>query len=658
MAKSKKKTPAKKTRQTLNAIEDYISRIRYHRFIDPLDTLVKAGTRFFFDGSILRSHAIAYALVLSIIPLLTVVVRFAAIDNEEIRAQISRLLSLYGITESQALLEVLDSILSRANTIAGIGLVFMIYSATNLLRHLEDTANNIFKAPARPYFFRLTIFVASLILIPAVTILYSGLLRPTLALLKPEAYTAFSIEAPTALRSDGLIRISKDNTIDIKKKIDFFAPNRDWIISNQKGLLLNTDKSGVILPADARPGKKTLNNLKFFSSAGSLMSAITEDGLLVYSLDNGQTWDFRTIWSTDGLSVRKPIVEDLSVFSDRIVILLTNRDESSLISYYPDSGGIYKPVHHRFNDTYRSLNLVPTGYVNPDDPYEIRDLALMIGGNGGYRISYDRGYSAGQHIPVAGKDITGPIEHISRLLNGDLVFLDRSGTVMIRTTESTVPVYPSLRLNQKPSVNGMHISATGFGMIYGRSGFLRVTLDGGKNWHKTNIDEGSIDFLAHYADDKTVYLAGTDEFLSSYRFDGIDEKADNGYGVAKFEEIYQYKADPWLGIFYNLLFIGNIYILFLAFLAFIYRSLPNKAVSFKAAMSGAVVSSLGLSIFAWIFRTLVASFSNVGYIYGVWVAIPLGMLIILATVQIVLFGFQVAAIVDEKRRKTENLSSQ
>lgn len=654
--KNKKKSPKKR----LVKIESAVSKIPYERLISPLDTFIKAARRFLTDGSMIRANAIAYALVLSIIPILTVIVRFAAIDNEEIHSQISRLLSVYGIHETAAIIEVLDSILSRANTIAGIGLVFMIYSATNLLKHLEDTANFIFKAPERPYFFRITIFVASLVLIPAVVVLYSGLIRPTLSLLKPEAYTAFSTEAPIALKSDGFIRMSDNTEFSIQDRIDFFATRRIWVISNQDGLIVDPGSDQVALPVDSRPEKKTLRNLKYFSSSGNLFAAITEDGLLIYSLNSGTTWDFRSIWTTDGISVRKPIVEDLVVFPDRIIFLLTGRSTTYMISWNPHSNGVFEPVYHNLAGIYKSLSIVPTGYKNENDMREIIDLSLVIGGNAGYRISYDRGFSITRHQKLGNQQDTNDyVERLCKTFDGKLAILTQSGTLRIQLPDAPSDVFPSLRVNKKPVILDMYISPEGTGIMYGERGFLRFTQDGGLTWHKTSIDFKDTDIYSHYAGENGDYrFAGSEEFLANYRFDSIDYSKDHGHGIAVFKKTYSDRANPWLGLFYNLLFIGNIYVLFFAILAFTYRSLPNTDVSWNAATSGAIVSSLGLSIFAWIFRTTVASFSNAGYIYGVWVAIPLGMLILLATVQIVLFGFQITAIVDQKRKRaSKKLSS-
>lgn len=77
-------------------------------------------------------------------------------------------------------------------------------------------------------------------------------------------------------------------------------------------------------------------------------------------------------------------------------------------------------------------------------------------------------------------------------------------------------------------------------------------------------------------------------------------------------------------------------------LLFIYKVMPNTKVRMKAAFIGAVIAGPVLMIFQTVYFALQSSLSNYNAIYGTFAAIPLFLIWLLTSWQIVLFGAEIS----------------
>ena len=89
-------------------------------------------------------------------------------------------------------------------------------------------------------------------------------------------------------------------------------------------------------------------------------------------------------------------------------------------------------------------------------------------------------------------------------------------------------------------------------------------------------------------------------------------------------------------------------------LALLFRALPNADVGWKAAFGGSLFSALCVVGFFLVFRLIVSKSTTTAALYGVYVAIPLGMIVLLSTVQILLFGLEISYLLQNPRRIRES----
>ncbi|MCB1174827.1 MAG: YihY/virulence factor BrkB family protein, partial [Leptospiraceae bacterium] len=91
----------------------------------------------------------------------------------------------------------------------------------------------------------------------------------------------------------------------------------------------------------------------------------------------------------------------------------------------------------------------------------------------------------------------------------------------------------------------------------------------------------------------------------------------------------------------------NLFIFIICFLMFFsaYKFIPNTRVDWRAAAGGSLFTAVTILGFFIAFRLWITGFTTTGYIYGVWAAIPLGMLVILSSTQIILFGLELSYII-------------
>lgn len=84
------------------------------------------------------------------------------------------------------------------------------------------------------------------------------------------------------------------------------------------------------------------------------------------------------------------------------------------------------------------------------------------------------------------------------------------------------------------------------------------------------------------------------------------------------------------------------------FFALLYKVLPNRALSFKKQLPGAVFSALGWVMFSFFYSIYIDNFSNYAHIYGSMTALVLLCLWIYVCMNIVLIGAQINMWLSEK----------
>ncbi|MBW7857594.1 MAG: YihY/virulence factor BrkB family protein, partial [Leptonema sp. (in: Bacteria)] len=102
-------------------------------------------------------------------------------------------------------------------------------------------------------------------------------------------------------------------------------------------------------------------------------------------------------------------------------------------------------------------------------------------------------------------------------------------------------------------------------------------------------------------------------------------------------------------------FIGHTLVNLLAFIilqllfTLSYLLLPNKVIKLKAAWFAALLTSSIALIFTILFRQSIPLFVNMGMVYGIWVALPLGLMVLLFLIQFFLLGLEITRFLDSPR---------
>ncbi len=614
-------------------------------FLGLLDLLESSFQRFLRDGLVVRANAVAYAAVLALIPALAMLVKFASIDKSSLQIQIARLLAAYGITESGRLLVMLDEILSRANAIAGVGTIFVLYSANNLIRHLEDACNHVFRAPDRPILFRFAIYIASFVILPALIFGASGLYRQTVAALSPPAYVDLSFTNGNLylLESSGVLEERSIDGIQTRKILDSVnldAPFRERIYDPGSRRVLNRISPDSSLTPLDRPGLTEIQEFRNLRIDGSYILLSTESGLLVFSEDGGMTWDFRRYLVKTESALRNALIEDVILLPDRIVILTGDGLQSTLLVLSRRNLSIIDM--NPLESAYRSLNLLPDG--------------IYVGGNGKYRVSRDQGFSWSNPVNASFGNRNELIQSIHKNAQGDLVFMSRSGMLWLDTADGQ-RIYPSLFESGTAGQGGLMLGTTGPAFLYGADGMVRISTDGGRSWIPSDLRLKDTEILSHARSEGYLFLGGSGRYTGQFRFQGT-ETLYNESGApigqkAIFERGPQSRYSRSLIFLLQILFYAQALLLVWLVLALLFRALPNKDVGWRAAFGGSLFSALCIVGFFLLFRVIVGKSTTTAALYGVYVAIPLGMIVLLSTVQILLFGLEICYLLHNPRRIRE-----
>ncbi len=615
-------------------------------FLGLLDLLESSFQRFLRDGLVVRANAVAYAAVLALIPALAMLVKFASIDRASLQIQIARLLAAYGITESGRLLVMLDEILSRANAIAGVGTIFVLYSANNLIRHLEDACNHVFRAPDRPILFRFAIYIASFVILPALVFGASGLYRQTVAALSPPAYVDLSFTNGNLylLESTGVLEERSIDGVQIRHIMDSVnldAPFRERIYDPGSRRVLNRISPDSSLTPLDRPGLTDIQEFRNLRIDGKYILLSTESGLLVFSEDGGITWDFRRYLVKTESALRNALIEDVILLPDRIVMLTGDGLQSTLLVLSRRNLSIIDM--NPLESAYRSLNALPDG--------------IYAGGNGKYRVSRDQGFSWSNPINASFGNRNELIQSIHKNAQGDLVFMSRSGMLWLDTADGQ-RIYPSLFESGSAGQGGLMLGTTGPAFLYGADGMVRISTDGGRSWIPSDLQLKDTEILSHVRSEGYLFLGGSGRYTGQFKFMGTETLYnESGAPVGQkaiFERGPQSRYSRSLIFFLQILFYTQALLLVWLVLGLLFRALPNVDVGWKAAFGGSLFSALCIVGFFLLFRVIVGKSTTTAALYGVYVAIPLGMIVLLSTVQILLFGLEICYLLQNPRRIRES----
>jgi len=235
-----------------------------------------------------------------------------------------------------------------------------------------------------------------------------------------------------------------------------------------------------------------------------------------------------------------------------------------------------------------------------------------------------------------------------------IFFAGNNGALLYN--EDGVNFYPDFRSSGRGSrqnIHGLVFMTDDEGLLYGTDNLLRLTLDGGKSWlYPENKILTSFSFFSHKLLEDRLLIVGENETLLSLQNPRISKDMDeSGKPMINFDIKIHNQRSPLQSFFYNILAYIIIFILFFVFFLLLYLLLPNAKVLISAAIFGSTFTSYSLILFLIVTRLWWMFFSKNAYIYGIWAIVPLGMLMILISLQIILFGLELTHTLQEDRVK-------
>ncbi len=594
-----------------------------------INLIYTAFLNFTKDKMITKSNSIAYSIVIAIIPLLTVLIRIANLNQRELIEYITRFFAIYGITGVQPVLDIIQDILSRANTISGIGFLFLIYAILKIFQDLEEIANQVFEVESRGFLIRTSVYTSWMIFLPIIILFMIDFSRKVEDFLKPPDYIEIKKNNKNffLLREDMLIEIynsnfEKEALIDFLTKVDFLSLNRKIIINQEP---LDFDLTGNAV-------KTFLKKPKRIEVSKDFIVIVCEPSFIIFSLDSGISWDFRYfVFSNKGKSFELPTIEDIHVVNDNLLVLLSFSNQT----YFFILDKEYLDIKNRY---------VFDSFYNKIYFYENK---IFLSGQGSLLYSEISPISWNL-INISNLNTT--FENFY-LLKDFSIFL--SATKRILIYENGIIQFPSIKINQLENINNFKIFSNKNGFIYGKKE-LRYTINGGKEWFvvKTFDLEGREqkinftiqDLIESNTKDHFILIGKNQSIYGLQLYSiSIDPKID--LPIVKLKLTLKQEISKARNLLPSIVTLILNYLYIVIILFFFYMILPNKKIPILAAFTGGVISSLGIVLFIVLFKLILPFFSSSRFVYGIWFTVPIGMMILLTTIQIFLYGLEIVKLV-------------
>ena len=608
------------------------------------------------DHCTIHANAIAYAIAISIIPLLTIFVQLAKVNRNIVQNNIASFLAAYGLSDTSELLIILDDILSRSETIAGLGFLFVLYAATNFFRSLEDAFNYIYQVQKkRPLLYRFSLYISIFILLPIIGIFAGQSIQSLRYYFQPPEIrkTILRNKQSFVATSDGTIRIYKKDQlqtkIDLKINAPLKAPYRNILID------LKTGRTGhpweVTEKHDMRqePNNHDRYDIIDITQNAKTIFVISSGASLFYSKDNGKTWQYQQILFYTNVNVYIPRIKDMHINKNGELLMLVNDVAySGIITRTSEKKWAYKRIEKIYNKIIEIKN------INANITRSFKN-GIYLPGKGSYLYSNTEGRTwEGPFDALYGRRKL-QITAMQANNAGDMYFSAKNGAFWIKKPFEVV--FPDIRANVKQDIKDFFIDPDGRGILFGSQGLFRYTKDNGYTWHilKDKAVYES-DFLSYMkvpqAKEKKLYFSGKENTLIVAQFPKLLKELDTmGQAIATSEYKVLSNTSFWRSLLFKMLLEPLLLITVFLITVMLYILLPNTKVYYRAAIIGASVSALSLIAFLSGFRIWISNFTSTEFIYGVWAAIPLAMLIILFSTYILLFGLELAYVTQEKYLK-------
>lgn len=594
--------------------EQYLQEMTYGKIskkaINFVKIFIASFRKFKDDDCFTKSTAITYTALMSLIPILTVALTFASFFKDataqkaEITLKITRTLAEYGLQQLQVepFVEAILGLVDNAASIGGIGAAVLIFSATALLRNLEDSLNAIWQVKKqRAIFLKIVYYWAALTLGPLLFFAGTTIATQVSAALSSPDYHQVLIENNRMYLAGSKATLGYRKTASFLEEKTVTLLNDTIDFNNQRIYTYNSSTNLFEADTTSELKELDLNKIAFFDieKNGSTIWAAGDKGILLKSDDNGKNWKITKLGFYKLTDIHMFDQERGMIISDRGVILKT-----------VDGGQIWEVT--KFDSLDENLNAIAfsgnTGFVVADKGY----LAY----------TYDGGESwAVKQLEEAKEKKYFSSLYTIEIKDSKIVITGENGIVLTSTNAGYN--WQRKQFNLENNSASLIVSKSSY-YIGTEKGTLLYTEDDGVNW--SIIKNGTQSINQIFLNDKKLMIAGSSGMLQITEDEGLTWLGKSGKTVS----------------FYVLNFLAPFVVIWLLFLL-VYIAMPNTSVSFKAASLGAAFTGSLWVAFIFFFIIYVKAFANGTFaIYGALAAFPIFLLMVYTSIIIILLGAEVS----------------
>lgn len=595
-----------------------------------LRTFISATQKFIRDDATVQASAISYSLVISLVPSLIVALLFVArfIDINEYFTLGKEFVRKNGIPlDLEPYFNIIQELLNNAAAIGFVGFLITLFSATSVLRNLEDALNHIWKVKRnRNFIQKISGFIMVMIFGPVLLTAGISMGQSLVKKVSPPDIKLISREADGniyALGERATLLHLNENTwqkIEIKKNIDYQAQWEPVLFNEQNNSLLDRKHREEYAP-QIREVSANLLNLSALCDMevnGEEQWLITQNGILLHSLDKGKTWMLRQFMQEHISKIISPEFKRIMFFDKEHGLII---GKQGLILTTHDTGKSWRPAY------------LPQITNDLNDIVQQKNGNLIIAGDNGVLLfSQDYGESwQNQNTALAAVNAE-KMNLFSLMAKDEHIWIAGDKGIVLKSNNGGQTWQ---RINtglQEINFNAITFANIWQGILVGEKGVIRYSQDAGNSWKKFSAKSKSNLFSVLYQSEKKRYIIASQNSSIFFLNDNFKGKVGSSL-----------KASLWRDF---LSATGNLFLPFLVIwilFFLIYHMLPYTNVHVRAAAGGAVITSFLYVLFINLFKVYLSSFSKGTLaIYGTLAAIPFSLMLVYFSVLIILYGAEVA----------------
>ncbi|PJZ24438.1 ribonuclease BN [Leptospira hartskeerlii] len=580
--------------------------------------LAASAYRFAKDECLIKASGISYTTIVSLIPMLVVALSLLTItsglDNrkEEIFDKINAFFLVSNINlDINPYLDTLGELIDAARQIGAIGFILLVFSATTVLRSLENSFNSIWRIEEKRSVLQEFVFYFFVLSIgPLLLVIGDNLAKKVTDVFRPPHYLSMDKDL------ENHIWIAGENgtlfRMDSGLKKDYYLDEKDIDLKNIRCL----DSFGVRVDFCEKPDISKENFVRVSIKDGKVY-ALSENGLFLSKPVDGSVWN--------AIYFDNSNFKDFEYINEGNFYLIFSNGE---VLHFFTQGRSYKPV-------FTNVLKIRANRVYFPEPY----LGYIVDEDGNVWKSEDGGYTWNA------TKITGHgLKDIHRIRPGELFVTGERGSVF-KTEDGG---YSWKNLSHKrytfSKVWSVENDESADIFLLDALGNILVSIDGGEHWNTFYIPAKGKVFASGLLDRSEN---GRFRLLNigEYRKISLSEYKD-----VKYETIILQGGESVFSPYNILKFFFPLIGIWLFFLA-LFTLIPNTKVPIRASSWGAGFTSVIFLIFLYGFQVYITSFSETTMIvYKALASIPIFLIGVYSLSLIVLFGAEVTACVQYPER--------